>query len=361
MLSIRSFRLLSTMIFSMFISGSLMAQQNLPFIRVSPQAKVVQNISFATVEINYSRPGVRGREVYGELVPFGLAPNAFGNGKPMPWRAGANENTTITFSHDAKVDGNPLSAGTYGLHMIVQEKEWTIIFSKDYQAWGSFFYEDSNDVLRIKVKPETTTSREWLMYGFENLFNNSADVFMHWGELKVSFEIEVDNHKIVLDTYRDLLTSLPGFNQAAWAAAARYCLNNDVNTNEAMTWIDKALSMNGGQNFNNAFVKAGLLSLQGKKDEGDKLLESAKETATENELNMYGYQLMGQNRLDEALEIFKLNIERHPESWNTYDSYGEALSNKGDKKAAKEYYNKALDMAPESQKARIRDILERLD
>jgi tetratricopeptide (TPR) repeat protein len=339
MLSNRSLFTISSLIVCLLVSTPLLAQQNLPFIRVSPQAKVVQNISFATVEINYSRPGVNGREIYGQVVPYGLIPNAFGNGKPMPWRAGANENTTITFSHDANVDGNPLSAGTYGLHMIVQEKEWTIIFSKDFQAWGSFFYEDSNDVLRIKVAPEKTTSRERLL----------------------SFEIEVDNHKIVLDTYRDLLTAPPGFNQAAWGAAARYCLNNDINTNEGMTWIDKALSMNGGQNFNNAFVKAGLLSLQGKEDEGDKLLESAKETATENELNMYGYQLMGLNRLDEALEIFKLNIEKNPDSWNTYDSYAEALSNKGDIKGAKEYYGKALEMAPDPQKARIEEIIKGLE
>jgi tetratricopeptide (TPR) repeat protein len=343
------------------MSISLFAQQNLPFIRISPQAKVVQNISFATVEIEYSRPGVRGREVYGELVPYGLSPNAFGNGKPMPWRVGANENTTFSISHDALIDGTPLPAGTYGLHMIVQEKEWTIIFSKDSQAWGSFFYEESNDALRIKSKPEKVEPREWLMFGFENLSANSADVFMHWGDLKVIFEVEVDNHKIVLDTYRDQLTTLPGFNNAAWAAAARYCLTNNVNTEEAMVWIDKALGMNGGQNFNNTVIKAGLLTLKGQQQEGDKLIAASMETATEVELNTYGYQLMGQNRLDEALKIFKLNIDRHPDAWNTYDSYAEAWANKGDKEKAKEYYEKAYEMAPAGQKARIEDILKGLE
>ena len=128
-----------------------------------------------------------------------------------------------------------------------------------------------------------------------------------------------------------------------------------------MKWVDKALSMNGGQNFNNLSVKAGLLSLNGENEEGDKLMETAMEIATEAELNMYGYRLMGQNRLDEALDIFKLNIEKHPESWNTYDSYAEALANKGDNKGAKEYYNKALEMAPEAQKARIEEILRGLE
>ncbi len=361
MLSRRPTFLITAFLISLLFAGQIFAQQNLPFIRVSPQAKVVQNISFATVEIDYSRPGVKGREIYGQLVPYGLAPNAFGNGKPMPWRAGANENTTISLSHDLKINGSPLPSGIYGLHMIVQEEEWTLIFNKDYQAWGSFFYEESHDVLRIKVKSQKAPLREWLMYGFENLSANSCDVFMHWGELKVSFKIEVDNHKIILDTYRTQLTTLPGFNQAAWAAAARYCLNNKINTDEAMTWIEKALSMNGGQNFTNTAVKAGLLKLEGKKEEGDQLIASAMETATEAELNTYGYQLMGQNRLDEAIEIFGLIIKKHPDSWNAYDSYGEALTNKGDKKGAKEYYEKAYEMAPPQQKGRIEGILKGLE
>jgi tetratricopeptide (TPR) repeat protein len=361
MLSRTAFGIMASLIICLFVSLPVFAQQNLPFIRVSPQAKVAQNISFATIEINYSRPGVKDRVVYGELVPYGLSSNAFGNGKPMPWRAGANENTTISISHDSEIDGNPLPAGIYSLHIIVQEEEWTLIFNKDYQSWGSFFYEESNDVLRIKVKPEKAPSMEWLLYGFENITTNSTDVFMHWGELKVSFEIEIDNHKIVLDTYRTQLMTLPGFNQAAWAAAARYCLTNYVNTKEAMTWIDKALSMNGGQNFNNTVVKAGLLSIEGKNDEGDQLIATAMNSATEAELNNYGYQLMGQSRLDEALKIFKLNIEKFPESWNTYDSYAEAWANKGDKKKAKEYYEKAHQMAPAAQKGRIEEIIKGLD
>lgn len=359
--SISSFRLSTILTVCFIVSGTLFAQQNLPFIRVSPQAKVAQNISFATVEIEYSRPGVRDREIYGEVVPYGLASNAFGNGKPMPWRAGANENTTISLSHDSKINGNPLPAGVYSIHMIVQEDEWTIIFNKNSKAWGSFFYEESLDALRIKVTPEKLSPNEWLVYGFENLTVNSAEVYMHWADLKVSFTIEVDNHKIVLDTYREQLTNLPGFNQAAWAAAARYCMTNNINKEEAMVWINKALSMNGGNNFNNVVVKAGLLSLDGKNDESDKLIAVAKESATENELNMYGYQLMGQNRLDEALEVFKLNIEKHPDSWNTYDSYGEALSNRGDFKGAIENYKKALEMAPEPQKPRIEEILKGLE
>ena len=361
MIFIRSSLYLSATFISLIFAGQVIAQQNLPFIRVSPKAKVFQSISFANVEINYSRPGVKGREVYGELVPYGLAPNAFGNGKPMPWRAGANENTTITLSHDSKINGSPLLAGTYGLHMIVQEEEWTVVFNNDYQSWGSFFYEEANDVLRFKVKPKKAPPEEWLVYGFENNTVNSSDVYMHWGELKVSFKIEVDNHKIVLDTYRTQLKTLPGFNHSAWAAAARYCLNNNINKIEAMAWIDKALSMTGGRNFINITVKAGLLTLDGKTEEGDQLIATAMETASEAELNNYGYQLMGQDRLDEAIKIFELNIKNFPDSWNTYDSYAEALVNKGDIKGAKEYYNKAYEKAPPEMKGRLEGIIKGLE
>ncbi|MBN2011482.1 DUF2911 domain-containing protein [candidate division KSB1 bacterium] len=343
-----------------FWAANLAAQNNLPFIRVSPQAQAVQYVGFAKVEIDYSRPGVKGREIWGELVPYGLSPNAFGNGKPMPWRAGANENTTITFSHDAKINGNPIKAGKYGVHMIVGEDEWTVIFSNDYEAWGSFFYEKENDALRINVKPEESTHEEWMMFGFDNLNAGTCEAYLKWGEVRVPFTIEFDHHNIVLDTYRHELKSLPGFNQAAWGAAARYCMQNNVNLDEGTEWIDKALSMNNGDNFNNLSVKAGLLTLMGKEDEGNKLLESSLDKASEAELNVYGYQLMGQDKLDEAIKIFKLNIKKHPESWNVYDSLGEALSNKGDKKASKKNYEKAYSMAPDGQKARIEGILKGL-
>ena len=336
------------------------AQRNLPGLRVSQQASVSQSIGFANVEINYSRPGVKGREIWGLLVPYGLAPNNFGNGKPMPWRAGANENTTITLSHDAKIEGNPIPAGTYGIHMLVHEEEWTIIISKDNIAWGSFFYDSNNDVIRFKVKPQKAVQQEWLVFGFDNLTTNSCDAFLHWGELKTPFKIEFDQHKIVLDTYRDQLTSAIGFNQAAWGRAAQYCVQNNINLEEAMTWVDRALSMNGGNNFANTAIKAGLLTENGKTAEADKLLEGSMETATEAELNAYGYQLVAQERLDDAIKIFKLNIKRFPDSWNTYDSLGEALGNKGDIKGAKKNYEKAYEMAPAGQKSRIEGIIKGL-
>jgi len=351
---------LITIIFTFSLS-TLNAQQNVDFIRVSPQASVSQSVGFANISIDFSRPGVKGRTIYGELVPYGLAPNAFGNGKPMPWRAGANENTTITFSHDVKVNGNDLKAGKYSLHMLVHEDEWTVIFNTDKDAWGSFFYEKANDALRFKVKPQKSHMVEWLMYGFENLDLGSCDAYLHWGELKAPFTIEFDQYKITLNHYRNQLTGLPGFSETAWRGAAQYCSNNDINLDEALQWIDKALSMNNGQNFNNIATKAGLLTKLGKKDEADKLIASSIETATEAEINAYGYQLMmQQNDLDGAIKIFQLNVKKFPDAWNVYDSLAEALNTKGDKTGAKKNYEIAYEKAPQNQKARIEGILKGL-
>jgi tetratricopeptide (TPR) repeat protein len=278
----------------------------------------------------------------------------------MPWRAGADENTNISLSHDAKINGNDLPAGTYGIHMIVHEDEWTIIFSKDYQAWGSFFYEESHDALRIKVKPEKTPFQEWLVFGFDNFEAASATAFMAWGEIRVSFTIAFDQHELVLSTYKEKLTGMAGFFNGPWATAARYCMQNEVNLDEAMVWIDKALAMNGGDTFNNKSVKAGLLTLAGKDEEGKALMDASLADATENEINNYGYQLMGQGKLDEAIKLFRINVKNHPDSWNVWDSLGEGLRNNGDIKGAKENYEKAYEMAPANQKARIEGILKEL-
>ncbi len=353
---------ISLLLLTGFITQSV-AQQNLPFLRVSPPAKVSQNIAtFVEISISYHRPAVNGRQVWGTLVPFGHAPNNFGNGKPMPWRAGANETTVISFSHDVQIEGKDLKAGVYGLHMLPSENDVTIIFNKNNHSWGSFFYEKENDVLRTTVKWDDAPHMENLLYAFEDLTNNSTIAYLHWGKKKIAFEIETDRNEIIIDSYKKELAERAGFNQAAWGRAAQFALNNNIYLDDAMVWVDKALGMNGGATFPNKQTKAGLLTLGGKKNEADELLDDALAAATENELNNYGYQLMNGNpsRLDEALEIFKANAKNNPESWNVFDSYAEALGRKGDKKAATKNYEKALEMAPQGQHARINAAIKAL-
>ena len=175
----------------MMVASASSAQQNK--VRLSLKASVMQRIGVNTdITIDYSRPGVKGRKIWGGLVPYGLAPaNKESKGKPFPWRAGANENTTIQFSKDVIVEGHELPAGKYGLFMIPGKKEWVIIFSKDNSAWGSFSYNQADDALRITVKPVEAPHMEWLMYGFDHLAGTSATAYLWWDNLKVPFNISL--------------------------------------------------------------------------------------------------------------------------------------------------------------------------
>jgi hypothetical protein len=160
-------------------------------VRPSLMASITQTLGEDTViTIEYSRPGVKGRKIWGELVPFGLAPgNKYSKDKPYPWRAGANENTTIEFSKDVMVEGSKLPAGKYGLHMIPSEKEWIVIFNKNNSSWGSYSYNKEEDALRITVSPVKAPLQEWLRFGFDDLAGTTGTAFLHWGMLKVPFKV----------------------------------------------------------------------------------------------------------------------------------------------------------------------------
>ncbi len=162
-------------------------------VRASLKASVMQVIGADTsITITYCRPGVKGRKIWGELVPYGMAPgNKYSKDQPFPWRAGANENTTIEFNNDIMIEGNKLPAGKYGIHMIPSEKDWIIIFSKNNSAWGSFKYNQEEDALRITVTPVKAPHQEWMVFGFDDLAGTSATVYLHWEELKVPFKIEL--------------------------------------------------------------------------------------------------------------------------------------------------------------------------
>ena len=162
-------------------------------VRASLKASVMQRLGIDTdIKIEYSRPGVKGRKIWGVLVPYGMAPgDQYSGGKPFPWRAGANENTTIELSKDVLIEGKKLPGGKYGIHMIPSEKEWIIIFSNNSSGWGSYSYNEKEDALRVTVTPVKAPHMEWLMYGFEALAGTSATAFLHWEGLKVPFKIEL--------------------------------------------------------------------------------------------------------------------------------------------------------------------------
>lgn len=178
-------------VFGLVASDSAFAQDK--EVRASLAASVSQTIGVDTVmTIDFSRPGVKGRKIWGELVPYGMAPgNKYSKDKPFPWRAGANEKTTIEFSSDVMVNGNALPAGKYSIAMIPSKDDWTVIFNKNSEGWGTYDYDESLDALRLTVTPEEAPFEEWLRFGFDNLDGTSAVGFLHWEKLKVPFTIAV--------------------------------------------------------------------------------------------------------------------------------------------------------------------------
>lgn len=312
----------------------------------SQKAVVSQTVGLTDITVEYHRPAVKGREIWGKIVPFNKV-----------WRAGANDNTTIEFTSDVTISGNLVPAGKYGVHIIPTEKEWTIILSKNYWSWGSFFYREKDDQLRFKVIPEACSFTEYMEFSFPVVTANSATLKLSWEKLSISFPIEVDVHNVVLASFRKQLDHLPGFGWQAWNQAASYCLRNKINSDEGLQWVDKSIGIN--KNFTNLQTKAGLLELKGDKSGAEKLIKEALAIATEAEINTLGYQYLQSGNVQKAIEIFQMNVKNHPSSWNVYDSLAEAYLTAGDKKSAKENYQKAYDMVTdEAQKQRIKDILE---
>ena len=152
-------------------------------VRISPKAAVEQTVGFTVISIEYSRPGVKGRKIWGGLVSYDVV-----------WRAGANEATKITFATDVKINGKKLKAGSYGFFAIPTAKNWTIIFNKVADQWGAFEYNDVEDALRIEVTPEKDDNfwQEWLAYTFTRTSDNTAVIRLEWEKLKVPFTVEVD-------------------------------------------------------------------------------------------------------------------------------------------------------------------------
>lgn len=316
--------------------------------QASPAATITQTVGVTDITVSYHRPAVNGREVWGALVPYDRV-----------WRAGANENTTVSFSTPVTVNGAKLPAGTYGLHMIPAAGDWTAIFSTESGAWGSFSYDEAEDAARVTVKPEPAPFQERLSYAFDEPTADSVVLALRWENLRVPLEIGVDLPRTVLDSYRAQLRGLPRFGWQGWNQAANWAARNGIDLDDALAWADRSISMN--RNFTNLRTKALVLEKTGDAAGAEALTKEALGLATEAEMNAYGYQLLGQKKIDEAIAVFEKNVRDYPDSWNTYDSLAEAYGVKGERKKSLEYYTKALNMTTiEDQKTRISGILEQL-
>lgn len=311
----------------------------------SPHASISQTVGISTISLTYSRPSVRAREVWGQLVPYAWNAQSFGSGVTAPWRAGANENTVITLSHDAKVQGKTVPAGSYGLFFTINaDNTGEVILSRDTRSWGSFWYEAAHDQLRAPIKINDNAFTETLTYDFVRADKNSTELVLNWEKKQFPVKFEFETDKIVMANAVEELKGPVGFSWQGNASAANYALNNNVNGEQAMKWIDQAILAN--KNFQTLQIKSGLLRNAGNSAEADKIMKEALPLANEVQLNAYGYQLLGANQFDKAIEVLALNTTKFPASANAWDSLGEAYALKGDKSNAIKSFKKSLTLNP---------------
>ncbi len=323
------------------------------------QSSVSQGIGLVTVTIDYHSPDVhapngedRRGKIWGELVPYGLTNLGFGTCTECPWRAGANQNTTFTVSHDVKVNGQPLQAGSYGVHMITaKDEDWTLIFSKNHTSWGSFFYNPSEDALRVKAKPAKSEYHEYLTYEFTERKPDQATVALKWEDVQVPWTISVDNPTdLYIARIREELRNNNGFRWQNWVAASNYALQAK-RPNDALEFADRAVNMTfvGQENFQTLNTLAAAQEAAGKTAEAKATREKAwaHPTATVMDLHLAGRQLLTQGNKEAALRIWELNAKRNPNVWPVNVGLARGYSAMGRYKDALKAAKLAVAQAPD--------------
>jgi tetratricopeptide (TPR) repeat protein len=329
-----------------FKNGNQATEVVLP--TLSQHAVITQRIGLTDVTINYHAPLVGGRKLWGEAVPYDRV-----------WRAGANQNTTISFSEDVSIEGKPLAAGTYGLHMIPTKDQWTVIFSKNSTSWGSFTYDEKEDALRVQVKPHEAEFRESLAYTFDDVKPDSALATLRWEKLAVPFRVSTDVKTTSLRSIKNQLRNTAGFNWAGYDEAANWLLDNNYELEQALKWEDQ--SIQNEDRFENNMNKSEILSAMGKKPEADATKKHAFEVATGVQLHVYGRQLQIQGKQDEGFAVFQSNIQKRPNEWYTHGEISRMASAKGDFDTAVKEMKLALASAPEGTKTQIQGLIARLE
>jgi Protein of unknown function (DUF2911) len=325
------------------------AQSDLKLPDVSQAAEVKQRIALTDITINYHRPLVNGRKIWGGLVPYGKV-----------WRAGANENTTIEFSDAVSVEGKPLAKGVYGLHMIPNPDSCTVIFSKTNTGWGSYSYDQKDDALRVDVKSKPLAQpEEALEFEFEDLKPTSTAVTLKWEKLGVPFTVSINDAD---QTLQNIRAQLKGAGQFAWQAldqGAQFCLTRKINLDEALKWADA--SIQNEERFDNLSTKADILKALNRSDEAKTTWNHALEIAKAQDLYSYGRGLQNQKQGAQAMDIFKEVAKRFPNGVYGYLAQARLKSAAGDFTGALSDAKQAQAAAPsEGQKQAIQGLIDRL-
>ena len=323
------------------------------------RAVVTQYMGLVSVTIDYNAPDVtspqgqdRTGRIWGQLVPWGIAPNPFypqfGTAETMPWRAGSNQATKITFSHDVEVEGTAVPAGTYALFMAPGEEEWTVILNKNSDAWGSFFYDPELDVAQVEVKPEETDFfREWLTFEFDDRQLDTTQAVLHWEHMRVPFRISVpDIDELYHQAMTRELTGAVGFLFQNWMQASQWAAQREPYHEDAVAWAEAAIAAN--TSFQTLSNKAAILIQLGRGGEASEAMDQAMAhpTATAVSIHMMARTLQAQGQLDTANAIFRKNYEMNPGEWPVDFGMARVYAQEGDFEKALEHARIALTRAP---------------
>lgn len=328
----------------------------------SVRAHVGERVGLTDVTIEYGRPAVRGREgkVWGGLVHTGFQNQGFGNGKDSPWRAGANENTTISFSTDVTIEGRTLPAGTYGFFVAYQPGECTLIFSKATTSWGSYFYDPAEDVLRVAVKPVALKeSKERLTYEFSDETDSTAVINLQWERLAIPFSVGTRLHELQMASFKREMRSEKGFSAPAMVQYASYLASHNTELETALTYINSAERSMPGLSV--ALTKAEILEKMGRKKEADSVKRAALATGSAQEVHNYARGLLREGKKQEAYAAFEQNYKHYPNTYTTCVGMARGCSAMGKTKEALKYANQALPMAPdEANKKAVAEMVGKL-
>ena len=353
------------------VSSMVYSQVTLP--RSSAQQEVTQTVGISTITVTYSRPSVispqgqdRTGNIWGALVPYGFNNLGFGTATAAPWRAGANENTVITLSHDAMVEGKELKGGSYGFHIALQEDGTaTVIFSHKTGSWGSFFYDESEDALRVQVDTEEIPQTNLLTYNFPEVSTSEATLALDWEKKRIPVKFSFDTPEIVYQNMKSELENTPGFTLNSWTAAASYLANNKIHLDKALEWANAAIEGQffSQKNFQTLQTKANVLVAMGKTEEANAVMQEAlnQPTASINNYYTYGRQLIAQGKDKEALEIFKKASKKWPDHWLAPHGLARGYAANGEIAKALKFEKTAYEKAPEGSKPFLEGYLKTLE
>jgi len=316
--------------------------------RDSQHSAVTQRIGITDITISYSRPLVKGRPIWGKLVPYNEV-----------WRTGANENTIVKFTDDVTIEGKPLAKGTYALFTIPGENQWTVIFSKVHTAWGSFTYNQADDALRVTVKPQATELHEAMTFDFDDVKADSAVATLRWEKVAVPFKVDVNVHDIVQASLHNQLQGLAQYTWEGWDDAATYLLTSKYDLNEALQYEETSIRTE--PRFDNYLTKSQILEAMGRKDDSEVAKKQALDRATAAQLYYYGRQLQGQGKQDQAFDLFRQAAKKDPNDWVVHDGTARIYSSKGDYSAALKEIKITLAGAPDNQKIFFQPLVKKLE